>query len=152
MRIYAIGDVHGRFDPLQQMHRLIAAEILRDHPRDWRVIHLGDYVDRGPQSAQVLDCLTKLVARDPRYIALMGNHDEGMLEFLTDPTAEGARIFLNFGGVETAQSYGVALDETSRAQLLESHRLLLSALPDKHMKPVGAVPHAVTVSELCFLP
>lgn len=150
IRLYAIGDVHGRFDLLQQMHRLIAAEILRDQPRDWRVIHLGDYVDRGPQSAQVLDCLTKLVARDPRYIALMGNHDEGMMEFLTDPTAEGARIFLNFGGVETAQSYGVALDETSRAQLLESHRLLLSALPDKHMTLLRNLPRAVTFGDFFF--
>lgn len=125
MRLYAIGDVHGRFDLLQQMHQLIAVEIMRDQPQDWRVIHLGDYVDRGPQSAQVLDLLAKLVARDPRYIALMGNHDEGMLEFLTDPTAEGARIFLNYGGVETAASYGVALDAQDPYDLIWIRRAFL---------------------------
>ena len=150
MRLYAIGDVHGRFDLLQQMHHLIAAEIMRDQPQDWRIIHLGDYVDRGPQSAQVLDLLAKLTARDPRYIALMGNHDEDMLEFLTDPTPEGARIFLSYGGVETAESYGVVLDESNRAALLESHRLLLSALPDKHMTLLRDLPRAVTFGDYFF--
>ena len=48
MRLYAIGDVHGRFDCLTTLHKMIADEIARDRPADWRIIHLGDYVDRGP--------------------------------------------------------------------------------------------------------
>lgn len=131
MRLYAIGDVHGRYDLLARMHEMIAAEIARDAPGDWRVIHLGDYIDRGPQSAQVLDFLARLTARDPRFIALMGNHDQGFLDFLADPTS--ARLFLDYGGFDTAASYGVVLDAGSREALFESHRQLLSAMPEKHL-------------------
>ena len=53
MRLYAIGDVHGRLDLLRAMHEAITAEIERDRPADWRIIHLGDYVDRGPDSKGV---------------------------------------------------------------------------------------------------
>lgn len=148
MRIYAIGDVHGRFDLLQQMHRMIAAEIMRDQPDDWRVIHLGDYVDRGPQSAQALDCLAKLTVRDPRYIALMGNHDEGMLDFLDDPTS--SQIFLEFGGRETATSYGVALNASSRHALLESHRELLSVIPEKHIGLLRSLQRSVAFGDYFF--
>ena len=47
IRLYAIGDVHGRLDLLERMHAAIRADIERDRPADWRIIHLGDYVDRG---------------------------------------------------------------------------------------------------------
>jgi serine/threonine protein phosphatase 1 len=131
MRLYAIGDVHGRLDCLTRMHEMIAAEIDRDSPEDWRIIHLGDYVDRGPQSREVLDFLAKATAHDPRMIALMGNHDEGFLDFLANPTE--ARLFLDYGGLETAASYGVVLDASSRGAIFESHRQLLSAMPEKHL-------------------
>src|SRR5690606_32836114 len=96
MRLYAIGDVHGRFDCLTKMHAMIAAEIERDRPADWRIIHLGDYVDRGPQSREVLDFLSTATKREPRIIALRGNHDEGFLDFLADPA--DARLFIDYGG------------------------------------------------------
>lgn len=131
MRIYAIGDVHGCYDLLARIHRQIIAEIEQDAPADWRIIHLGDYVDRGPQSREVLDFLAKATAHDPRMIALMGNHDEGFLDFLANPTE--ARLFLDYGGLETAASYGVVLDASSRGAIFESHRQLLSAMPEKHL-------------------
>ena len=148
MRIYAIGDVHGRFDLLQQMHQLIAAEIMRDQPADWRVIHLGDFIDRGPQSAETLDCLAKLTMPDPRYIALMGNHDEGMLDFLDDPTS--SQIFVDFGGRETAASYGVTLDASSRHALFESHRELLSALPERHIIFLRSLQRSISFGDYFF--
>ena len=49
MRLHAIGDVHGRLDLLAAMHAHIAAGIERDGIADWRIVHLGDYVDRGPE-------------------------------------------------------------------------------------------------------
>jgi serine/threonine protein phosphatase 1 len=131
IRVYAIGDVHGRYDLLMQMHTLIAAEIKQDAPADWRIIHLGDYVDRGPQSRETLDFLAKATANDERMIALMGNHDEGFLDFLANPTE--ARLFLDYGGFETAASYGVVLDASNRNAVFESHRQLLSAMPEKHL-------------------
>ena len=52
-RVYAIGDIHGRLDLLQAMYRHIVAELVVDKPADWRIIYLGDYVDRGPASKGV---------------------------------------------------------------------------------------------------
>ena len=57
LRLYAIGDVHGRSDLLADMHQRIARDLTRRPATDWRVIHLGDYVDRGPDSAGVLALL-----------------------------------------------------------------------------------------------
>ena len=131
MRLYAIGDVHGRFDCLTRMHAMIAAEIERDRPADWRIIHLGDYVDRGPQSRQVLDLLANATKRDPRMIALMGNHDQGFLDFLADPA--DARLFIDYGGFDTAASYGVVLDTLTFDSTVRSHRDLVAAMPAQHL-------------------
>jgi serine/threonine protein phosphatase 1 len=119
MRIYAMGDVHGRADLLKLMHERIEAEIARDKPADWRIIHLGDYVDRGTDSKAVLDFLVAAHRRDERIVSLAGNHDVGFLEFLDKP--DPATLFARFGGAETAQSYGVTLDC--------SHVAFLRALP-----------------------
>ena len=70
MRLYAIGDVHGRFDLLREMHARIRGEIVRDRPADWRIIHVGDYVDRGPQSREVIELLLELTRSDPHVVAL----------------------------------------------------------------------------------
>ncbi len=75
VRLYAIGDVHGRLDLLDAMHQRIEAEIEQEAPADWRVIHLGDYVDRGPDSKGVIDFLIEARERDPRHLMLAGNHD-----------------------------------------------------------------------------
>jgi hypothetical protein len=98
----AIGDVHGRLDLLQAMHQMVAAEIGRDSPVDWRVIHLGDYVDRGPDSKGVVDFLIAARRRDPRNVMLAGNHDIGFLDFLAEPLVDG--LFAHNGGPQTALS------------------------------------------------
>src|SRR3990170_8822393 len=105
--VYAIGDVHGRLDLLAEMHARIAAEIMRVRPADWRIIHLGDYVDRGPDSSGVIEFLVRQTARDGRILSLAGNHDVGFLDFLRKPDPVG--LFATNGGVETARSYGVEL-------------------------------------------
>lgn len=148
MRIYAIGDVHGRLDCLARMHALIGAEIARDRPADWRIVHLGDYVDRGPQSAQVLDFLVEAQARDPRVLALMGNHDEGFLHFLADPM-EG-ELFIRYGGFDTAASYGVVLDNASPDKLVESHRQLVAAMPMAHLRLLRDLPRCVSFGDFFF--
>ncbi len=60
IRLYAIGDVHGRLDLLQDMHGLIRADLDHRPAHDWRIIHLGDYIDRGPRSKEVLDSLMQI--------------------------------------------------------------------------------------------
>ncbi len=131
MRLYAIGDVHGRLDLLAAMHAQIAAEIARDRPGDWRIVHLGDYVDRGPDSKGVVDFLIAAGRHDPRNLTLAGNHDVGFLDFLARPSADGP--FLRYGGVETARSYGVNLATDEDGVLRSSHAALVEATPQGHV-------------------
>ena len=84
LRLYAIGDVHGRADLLADMHRRIARDLARRPVADWRVIHLGDYIDRGPDSAGALELLLDYQGEGHGDF-LIGNHDRFLLDFLLDP-------------------------------------------------------------------
>ncbi len=145
MRLYAIGDVHGRLDLLTAMHRAIAAEIGRDRPADWRIVHLGDYIDRGPQSKGVLDFLIAARERDPRNVVLAGNHELGLLEFLAAPSASG--LFARYGGVETARSYGVDL---LSGAIEEGHRALAAALPQSHVAFLKSLAFSFAAGDFFF--
>ncbi|MCB8830009.1 metallophosphoesterase, partial [Escherichia coli] len=100
-------DVHGRLDLLQEMHRRILAENAKSPPFDWVAVHLGDYVDRGPDSRGVLDHLVNAQRKNHRMLTLAGNHDIGFLDFLATGDING--IFARHGGRQTARSYGVTI-------------------------------------------
>lgn len=98
----AIGDLHGRVDLLDRLLERLARE---DADCPW--VFLGDYVDRGPDSAGVLARLRALQAEQPeRVICIKGNHEKMVIDFLDDPAGRGMR-FLQFGGIETLKSFGV---------------------------------------------
>ena len=145
--VYAIGDVHGRLDLLSAMHEAIARDRDRRNARDWRIIHLGDLVDRGPDSRGVLDFLIE-AGRDERVISLGGNHDAGFLDFLAMPDANG--LFARFGGVQTARSYGVELDFGSASSLLRSHAELLRAVPAAHVEFLRSLASCVSFGDFFF--
>lgn len=138
MRLYIIGDVHGCIDLLKSMHDRIHAELERDAVSDWRVILVGDYCDRGPHVRTTIDYLIDICARDRRYIALQGNHDQRFLEFLRRPDIHG--LFCNYGGVQTAQSYGVELDTRTQGSLKISHEALNRRVPQSHRDFLGSLP------------
>jgi serine/threonine protein phosphatase 1 len=127
--IYAVGDVHGRLDLLKKMYEGITAHRSEHAAKDWRVIHLGDYVDRGPDSKGVIDFLIQQ-CEDPRAICLAGNHDVGFLEFLAEPDLDG--LFATNGGWHTAKSYGVALDFRDAAAFPSQYEAFRAAVPDTH--------------------
>ena len=105
-RIYAIGDVHGCLEALLALKALIERD-LTDYPiPSHQIILLGDYIDRGPQSNEVIDVLSEW-ARRPEVIALRGNHDDGLMAFLEDPIG-AAPFWLTYGGQDTLMSYGLA--------------------------------------------
>jgi len=138
--IYAIGDIHGRLDLLEKLLEKIAAD------RSWRteaektyIVFLGDYVDRGFQSREVVDFLKNLEdTPELSHIFLAGNHEDLMLGFLDDPLEN--QLWLRVGGLQTLVSYGIqppantlvdTLVETSNAlgaALPASHRTFLSSL------------------------
>ncbi len=95
----AIGDVHGRMDLLTRL--------LDDCPAGFRRIFVGDYVDRGPQSAEVLHLVHHLAATEDT-VCLLGNHERMLLDFLDAPERCGSR-WLTFGGLQTLESFGIAV-------------------------------------------
>jgi serine/threonine protein phosphatase 1 len=152
-RLYAIGDVHGRLDLLEIMHRHIAEELASDPPADWRIVHLGDYVDRGPDSKGVLDFLIAARARDPRNVMLAGNHDAGFVDFMENPDPNG--LFMTFGGIETALSYGVSLQrrglfKSAERAVQEGHAALLDAMPASHLDCLRALPRSFGAGDFFF--
>lgn len=146
--VYAIGDVHGRLDLLAEMHARIAAEIMRLRPADWRIVHLGDYVDRGPASKGVIEFLVRRSAADRRIVALAGNHDVGFLDFLGEPDPVG--LFARYGGVETARSYGVELDLQDMGAFGAGSRALASAVPESHREFLRALEFSATFGDFFF--
>src|SRR5687768_13411836 len=84
--LYAIGDVHGCLDALKAVEARIVADAAGIPGEKW-IVMLGDYVDRGPHSAQVLDHLTARPPAGFSRICLRGNHEEAMLDALEDPRA-----------------------------------------------------------------
>ena len=121
---YAIGDIHGHAKALT---KLLAAIERHRNGRPRRLVFLGDYVDRGPDSAGVIRVLRELQAREPDAVTcLMGNHEERLLR--TDEAGLGASARHENGGDETLPSIGVEAPEA----LPHDVRAWLSALPTVH--------------------
>jgi len=103
-RALIVGDVHGRADLVLELDELIE----RYYP-GWPVVFLGDYVDRGEHSREVLELLSSASSQGtPPVTCLMGNHERMMLDFLDDPERH-ARRWLRNGGLQTLASFGIAL-------------------------------------------
>jgi len=101
-RTYAVGDLHGRLDLCEAMLSAITADA---GGAEHDLVFLGDYVDRGPDSAPVLRRLQGLGRDAQRIVCLMGNHDRMLLDFLRDPVADP--VWLGVGAQETLASFGV---------------------------------------------
>ena len=126
VRIYAIGDVHGRADLLERLLSRVDADIVA-HPVP-RAIHVlvGDYIDRGPASREVVDLLID-AARTREMFMLRGNHDVFVKEFLLNPAS--LREWSQLGGFETLMSYGLKPplnpDRTTQHELAAALNALL---------------------------
>jgi serine/threonine protein phosphatase 1 len=107
-RIYAIGDVHGCLDRLAAVHEQIA-EDLTVRPVDISVlVHLGDYVDRGLDSAQVVDWLSGgAPVPVTQIVNLMGNHEDMMLQALPGTDKEASNTWLANGGADSLLSWEI---------------------------------------------
>src|SRR5688500_16854607 len=104
-RVYAVGDVHGRLDLLDDVLRQIEADIEGRTPAQNIIVFLGDLIDRGPCSAQVIERLRTYDYPSVRTIFLTGNHEEVLLRLLRGES-HFLRDWLAFGGAECAKSYG----------------------------------------------
>jgi serine/threonine protein phosphatase 1 len=104
-RVYAIGDIHGRDDLLARLHALIAEDAAAGAPAGNSLVYLGDYIDRGPASRQVIERLAGPPLAGFDAVFLKGNHDDFLLGFLDD--GGPADMWLMNGGIATLASYGI---------------------------------------------
>lgn len=137
-RLYAIGDIHGHLDKLARAHALIAADRRRTGDADAPVVHLGDLVDRGPESAEVIDYLAAGPVRPGTWITIRGNHDHLFRLFLNDPAARDPvlRADLDWldpriGGAATLESYGVRDPRSRKPADLQAEAL--ARIPPGHL-------------------
>ena len=135
-RVYAIGDVHGCLDRLQAMHELIAEDLAARPTEEAVLVHLGDYVDRGPDSAGVV---ARLAAGAPLpnvpTVNLMGNHEHMMLAALATGETETTELWLANGGADSLQSWGVPRSAQPRewpSYLPMPHLMFLRDLAMRH--------------------
>lgn len=123
-----IGDLHGRSDLLEEMIGLIAETA----GTAVTLVFVGDYIDRGEDSAGVLGLLQALQSGiwPADVICLKGNHETMMLEFLDAPEEAGV-FWLKNGGASTLASYGLALPDRAADALRRTSISLREALPDR---------------------
>lgn len=150
--IYAIGDIHGQREMLEEALERIAA----DGGPDAQVVFLGDYVDRGPDCRGVLDLLIEGQAAGKNWTCLMGNHDRMFSMFMEDYPRNDARLLVGYhwlhekiGGVQTLASYGVDVPE--RARIHEVHEEARAAVPERHRDFLAALPSHHEQGELLFV-
>jgi serine/threonine protein phosphatase 1 len=132
-RIYAIGDVHGAYWRLVELQEMIRADLAAHPVDDALMVYLGDYIDRGEHSREVVDLLLAPPDDLPAAIMLRGNHEQTLLDCLEAP--ERLAEWRSFGGLETLISYGVnpgpLRDRTDRADAMSR---LHAKLPEAHLR------------------
>lgn len=148
-RLYVVADIHGRADLLSQLLARIDDDLQsRPHPHSSQVF-LGDYIDRGPNSREVIDLLIER-RRTHDTMFLKGNHEECILRLMSDPAVFSEWKMI--GGLTTVLSYGVAStaqdDPQSRARLASS---LAKAIPDSHHRFFRSLALSFSLGDFFFV-
>ncbi|MFC3612242.1 metallophosphoesterase family protein [Lutimaribacter marinistellae] len=150
--IYAVGDIHGQAEMLDTALGRIEA----DGGRDARVVFLGDYTDRGPDSRGVLDRLIAGQAEGCDWITLKGNHDRMFAMFMRDVPTPDDRLLVGYhwlheriGGVETLASYGVEVPDGARTY--QVHEEAKAAVPQAHVEFLNGLPNYHEEGGLLFV-
>ena len=130
--VYAIGDLHGRLDLFEKLIDLVREDAAGLAAEEQPVIVLlGDYIDRGPESAGCIERSVRLCAETWCSVkALKGNHEEALLLFLKD--VDVGRNWIQHGGAATLQSYGV--DLTSQPDWSTAQAAFARAFPPEHLR------------------
>ena len=152
VRVYAVGDIHGRVDLLDRLHAMILEDADDTAPGVRKiVVYLGDYLDRGLCSRELLDFFLDepLPGFEPVY--LRGNHDQFFLDFLVDP--EKGASWLRFGGDATVYSYGVRIPDnvTPDKRMAYIRDRLLEVVPNRHLAFLGELELARVIGDYLFV-
>lgn len=146
---FAVGDIHGRADLLERMLDRLEQETASEEAV---VVFLGDYVDRGPSSAGVINILLERAKAGRETHFLKGNHEQAMLAFLEDPLSN--RAWLAHGGLDTLASYGVhPLPGIAAADgvVAAAAERLREALPAEHLAFLEGLEKFVVLGDYLFV-
>lgn len=149
-RIYAIGDVHGRLDLLDQLMIQIDDDHTGRGGGARQLVFLGDLIDRGPDSAGVIERAMAIKRQEPETCILMGNHEKVMLKVL-DGDDKAVRFFCRVGGRETILSYGIDIDRYNAADFHELADMLRAAVPDGHRLFMKAFEDILVIGDYAFV-
>ena len=132
-RAYVVGDIHGRLDLLDELLDKIHADMERRVRCKTLLVFVGDLIDRGPSSAQVVERLRTYRRQGVRPIFLLGNHEEVLLRII-DGDSSLIPSWLRFGGLQCLASYGVEAAKLRGRRDSELVSLIRSAIPAEHVE------------------
>jgi serine/threonine protein phosphatase 1 len=148
--VYAVGDVHGCLDELLELEAMIAADGA-GLPAGKLIVMLGDYVDRGPSSAQVLDHLIAPPPEGFQRICLAGNHEIAMLDYLEERISR--REWLRMGASPTLTSYGLDYERLKAIYRTDSDidGMIRATIPASHRDFLRSLPIMATMARFVFV-
>lgn len=147
-RVYAIGDVHGCLDQALELARAIETDDAQRGPADTTVIFLGDLIDRGPNSAMVLEFVREW-SKERRVRVLMGNHEEMFLQSFDN--LEVFAYFMRYGGRETVLSYPIDARAFAGADLVEAQAMMQAAVPQADRDFIAGFEHRIVIGDYAFV-
>jgi serine/threonine protein phosphatase 1 len=149
-RVYAIGDIHGRLDLLDDLLAQIETDDAARGGTPATVIFLGDLIDRGPESAQVIERLLDLERRRPSTRYLLGNHEEVFLATLAGDV-NALKFFNRIGGKQTIHSYGVTEAEYADCSYPELLEMLIARVPATHVAFLRRFEDIIILGDYAFV-
>lgn len=151
MRVYAIGDIHGRNDLLGSLLDQIAADDLARGAANTQIIFLGDLMDRGPDSAGVIETAMTLKASGKNVRFLMGNHEEIFVNACRKGDPKVTRFFLRIGGEATLLSYPIARAEYISLDMEQLTERLATLVPESHLQFVEGFEDQIIIGDYAFV-
>jgi serine/threonine protein phosphatase 1 len=148
-RIYAIGDVHGRLDLLDELITRIDDDVRVRPEMPTRIIVLGDFIDRGPSSAMIIELFVRLRA-ESNVIVLMGNHERTMLDAL-DGDHLAMELWLAHGGLATLESFGANCGSVDLEDTRAMIKLTRSHIPKRVEAWIRGLPSYVHLGDHYFV-
>ena len=149
VRVYAIGDIHGRDDLLEDLLDRIEAEPSTKNEKTI-LVFLGDLIDRGPASRAVVERLAAYRREKTRCVFLMGNHEEAFLRVIDGDTGI-LGTWLRVGGDTCADSYGLKGEELRRLPALRAIEEIRSAIPTEHVEFLRSFHDSFRIGDYCFV-
>jgi serine/threonine protein phosphatase 1 len=132
-RAYAVGDIHGRIDLLEQLLAKIHANLQQQPTAKTLLVFVGDLIDRGPSSAQVIERLRCYRRDGIKPVFLLGNHEEVLLRIIHGDSSV-VDSWLKFGGLQCLQSYGVTLARIRGRSADQVTELVQATVPREHVE------------------